>query len=703
MLVGSDSPHIASKQGSALALRPRMFTASNLLFYADFIHEPTGDIRFLRARTYAALFSRGCAAVSCMADQKPISAGDKLNNEQSSGRRLMALGLAAVGVVYGDIGTSPLYTIKEVFGPHGVAPSPVNVLGGLSLVFWSLVIVVSAKYLLFIMRADNNGEGGIMALMALAQRSVRRVPRLIPIVAILGIFGTALFYGDGVITPAISVLSAVEGLEIAAPALAHLVVPLTLLIIVGLSALQRSGTARIGAVFGPICVVWFLSIALLGLRGIIQNPVVLKAISPTYGVAFFLHNRMEAFFALGAVVLAVTGTEALYADMGHFGKRPIRLAWFAFVLPALLLNYFGQGALVLADPKALENPFYHLVPGSLLYPMIVLATAATVIASQAVISGAFSMSREAMQLGYMPRMRVVHTSEGMSGQVYVPFINKALLVLIAAAVVGFGSSDNLSAAYGIAVTGTMVTTTLLALLVARYQWRWSWWAVSAVGAGLLVVDLGFFSANVIKVESGGWFPLVLGLAVFAMLTTWRHGRVLLQRRIQMEGLELDSFIASLAEYPIPRVSGTAVFMTGNNALVPRALLHNLKHNKVLHERNVLLTVQTLDTPRAGPDEQLELTRLAGGFARLILRVGFAEDPNIPRLLVGCSRLGERFDMMDTTFFVSRETVVAAPGRSGMALWRKRLFAFLGRNALPATAFFGIPGNRLIELGAQAEI
>ena len=623
--------------------------------------------------------------------------------EQPTGRRLLPLALGAVGVVFGDIGTSPLYTIKEVFGPHGVPPVPLNVLGGLSLVFWSLLIVVSAKYVLFIMQADNNGEGGIMALMALAQRSVRRVPRLLPAVAMIGIFGAALFYGDGVITPAMSVLSAVEGLEVAAPSLTHLVVPLTLLIIFGLAALQRHGTARIGAVFGPICVVWFLSIALLGLRGIIQNPLVLKAISPTYGAAFFLHNRMAGFLALGAVVLAVTGTEALYADMGHFGKRPIRLAWFAFVFPALLLNYFGQGALVLTDPKVLANPFYHLVPEPLLYPMIVLATAATVIASQAVISGAFSMSREAMQLGYMPRMRVVHTSEGMSGQVYVPFITKALLVLIAAAVVGFGSSDNLSAAYGIAVTGTMVTTTLLALLVARYRWHWSWWTVLAIGAGLLVVDLGFFSANIVKVESGGWFPLALGLVVFLILATWRHGRVLLQRRIQMEGLELDSFIASLADFPIPRVSGTAVFMTGNNALVPRALLHNLKHNKVLHERNVLLTVQTLDTPRAEPDEQLELTRLAGGFARLILRVGFTEDPDIPRLLAGCRRFGECFTMMETTFFVSREAVVAASGRSGMAVWRKRLFAFLGRNALPATAFFGIPGNRLIELGAQAEI
>jgi len=403
------------------------------------------------------------------------------------------------------------------------------------------------------------------------------------------------------------------------------------------------------------------------------------------------------------VVLAVTGTEALYADMGHFGKRPIRLAWFAFVLPALLLNYFGQGALVLANPEARANPFYHLVPGPLLYPMIVLATAATVIASQAVISGAFSMTREAMQLGYMPRMRVVHTSEEMSGQVYIPFINKVLLVLIAMAVIGFGSSDNLGSAYGIAVTGTMVTTTLLALIVARYQWHWPRWAVLGIGIGLLFVDVGFFSANVIKVESGGWFPLVLGLAVFVVLTTWRRGRALLQRRIEMDGLALDSFIASLNRYPIPRVRGTAVFMTANGTSVPRALLHNLKHNKVLHERNVLLTVQTLDTPHAEPEEQLELTSLASGFARLILRVGFADDSDVPRLLTRCSRLGECFDLMDTTFFLSHETVVPHRSAAGMALWRERLFAFLARNALPATTFFCIPGNRIIELGAQVEI
>jgi KUP system potassium uptake protein len=617
--------------------------------------------------------------------------------------RLAALALGAIGVVYGDIGTSPLYTLKEVFGAHGVAATPQNVLGALSLVFWSLLIVVSVKYVLFIMRADNKGEGGIMALMALAQSSVRQLPRLRRVVIILGLFGAALFYGDGVITPTISVLSAVEGLQVAAPALERWVVPITLAVILALCLMQRHGTARIGAVFGPVCAVWFLALAGLGMLGILRNPSVLLALDPGYGLDFFLRNHAEAFFALGAVVLAVTGTEALYADMGHFGRKPIRLAWFNFVLPALVLNYFGQGALVLADPAAVANPFYHLVPRPVLYPMIALATAATVIASQAVISGAFSMTREAVQLGYMPRMRVVHTSRQLSGQVFVPWINRLLLVLIVAAVLGFRSSDNLGAAYGIAVTGTMVATTLLALVVARYQWRWSQLAVLAAGAGLLVVDLGFFAANLIKVEHGGWFPLALGLCVFAAMATWRRGRERLAREIRQGGLALAPFLASLAAHPPMRVPGTAVFLVGDPSVVPASLLHNLKHNKVLHERNVLLTVESLDTPTAGPDERLEWTPLAAGFARLRLRFGFAEDPDLPAALAGCGRLGLHFDLMDTTFFLSRETVVAGARRPGIARWRDALFAAMARNALPATAFFRLPGNRLIELGSRVEI
>ncbi|MDE2155813.1 MAG: potassium transporter Kup [Xanthomonadaceae bacterium] len=624
----------------------------------------------------------------------------------SSGKprsRLAALALGAIGVVYGDIGTSPLYTLKAVFGEQGIGPASQNVLGALSLIFWALIIVVSVKYLLFIMRADNKGEGGIMALMALAQRSVQGIARLRLVIALLAIFGAALFYGDGVITPAISVLSAVEGLEVAAPGLGRWVVPITLGVIIGLFWLQKHGTHRIGAVFGPVCVIWFLSIAALGIRGIVHHPGVLWALNPVYGVRFFLRNHAEAFFALGSVVLAVTGTEALYADMGHFGRKPIRLAWFAFVLPALVLNYFGQGALLLHDPGAVVNPFYRLVPKVLLFPMIALATAATVIASQAVISGAFSMTREAMQLGYLPRMRVVHTSSEVSGQIFVPWINRILLVLIFVAVLGFRSSDNLASAYGIAVTGTMVITTLLALIVARYQWRWRMPAIIAVGTFLLTVDVGFFSANIIKIESGGWFPLVLGLGVFVLMTTWRRGRELVVREIKQSGLALAPFIASITKHPPPRVPGTAVFLTANQDAVPHALLHNLKHNKVLHERNVLLTVETLETPLAEPDERIHLTLLEGDFYGLELRFGFAEDPNIPSALTLCVREGLGFDMMDTTFFLSRETIVADKRRPGMAFWRDKLFAFLSRNALPATAFFQIPGNRLIELGTQVEI
>ena len=624
-------------------------------------------------------------------------------NNPSQRRRLAALALGAVGVVYGDIGTSPLYTLKEVFGEHGVPVTPANVLGALSLVFWSLIIVVSIKYVLFIMRADNKGEGGIMALLALAQRSARDVPYLRMGLIVLGLFGAALFYGDGVITPAISVLSAVEGLKVAAPGLEPWVLPITVGVIIGLLWLQKHGTHRIGAVFGPVCVIWFISIAGLGVLGIARHPEVLRALSPTYGIDFFLRNHAEAFFALGAVVLAVTGTEALYADMGHFGRRPIQLAWFNFVLPALVLNYFGQGALILHDPAAVANPFYHLVPRFMLYPMIALATTATVVASQAVISGAFSMTREAMQLGYMPRMRVVHTSSEMAGQIYVPWINRILLILIVAAVLGFRSSDNLGAAYGIAVTGTMVTTTLLALVVARYQWRWRLPAVIATGTALLTVDVAFFSANLVKVEHGGWFPLALGLCVFAVMTTWRRGRELVVREIQQGGVALAPFIRNLADHPLVRVPGTAVFLTANAEAIPSSLLHNLKHNKVLHERNVLLTVETLDTPRAEPPERLAWTALGQGFTRLRLRFGFSEDPDMPLRLAQCGHHGLPFDMMDTTFFLSRETVVAGRHAHGMAAWRDRLFAFMAHNALSATAFFRIPGNRRIELGSEVEI
>ena len=624
-------------------------------------------------------------------------------NESETKRRLAALALGAIGVVYGDIGTSPLYTLQTTLSHDGMRPTPESIYGVLSLIFWAQILVVSLKYVVFIMRADNKGEGGIMALMALAQRSVREQPKLRWVLAILGIFGASLFYGDGVITPAITTLGAVEGLKVAAPGLEHWVVPITVVVLIALFAMQRHGTARVGSVFGPVMVVWFIVIALLGVHLIVRNPQVLWAINPIHGVRFFLTHGMQAFIALGGVVLALTGAEALYADMGHFGKRPIRLAWFSFVLPALVLNYFGQGALLLAHPEAVDNPFFKMVPQILLYPMIALATLAAVIASQAVISGAFSMTREAISLGYSMRMQVVHTSREMSGQIFVPWVNSFLLVMVLVAVFGFRSSDSLSAAYGIAVTGTMTITTLLALVVARYQWHWNPIAVTAAGVLFLTIDLSFLGANLVKVEYGGWFPMVLGLGIFVLMTTWRRGRELVVREIKQGGLALAPFIANISEHPPLRVPGTAVFLTANQNAVPHALLHNLKHNKVLHERNVMLTVDMLETPVADPGERIHITAMGNEFFGLELRFGFAEDPNIPQALSMCSSAGMPFDLMDTTFFLSRENIVADKRRPGMVLWRDKLFAFMARNAVPATAFFQIPGNRLIELGAQVEI
>ncbi|QAU25033.1 potassium transporter Kup [Dyella sp. M7H15-1] len=624
-------------------------------------------------------------------------------SESEARKRVAVLALGAIGVVYGDIGTSPLYTLQTTLGYEGKTPEPDSIFGILSLIFWAQIIVVSLKYVVFIMRADNKGEGGIMALMALALRGVRDSARMRWVLAIIGIFGAALFYGDGVITPAISVLSAVEGVKVAAPGLAHWVMPISAVILFFLFALQKHGTDRVGKLFGPVMVVWFIVIAVIGLYNIVQNPGVLRALSPHYGYHFFIHHGWSAFMALGGVVLALTGAEALYADMGHFGKKPIQLAWFSFILPALVLNYFGQGALLLRDPSAIDNPFFKAVPSMFLYPMIGLATMATVIASQAVISGAFSMTREAMSLGYSMRMPVVHTSREMSGQIFVPWVNSFLLVMVLAAVVGFGSSDALSAAYGIAVTGTMSITTILALFVARHQWGWRLPWLIVVGACLLIIDLSFFSANLLKVEAGGWFPLVLGLGVFIVMTTWRRGRELVVREIKQGGLALMPFIKNITEHPPLRVPGTAVFLTANQNAVPHALLHNLKHNKVLHERNVMLTVEILETPVADAEERIHLVPLDGDFYGLELRFGFAEDPNIPQALSKCAKSGLSLDLMDTTFFLSRENVVADKRRPGMALWRDRLFAFMSRNALPATAFFQIPGNRLIELGTQVEI
>ncbi|MEP7043260.1 MAG: potassium transporter Kup [Dokdonella sp.] len=627
---------------------------------------------------------------------------DPAAHDGSTRARLAALALGAIGVVYGDIGTSPLYTVKEIFNTPGLAVEAEPVLGVLSLIFWSLVLVVSLKYVVFIMRADNKGEGGMMALMALAQRSARTSARARWWIVIFGLIGASLFYGDGVITPAISVLSAVEGLEVVAPQLEHFVVPTTVVVLIGLFVIQRRGSAKMGAIFGPVMCVWFIVLAVFGAMEIAERPSVLYALNPWHGVQFFRTHGIHAFVALGGVVLALTGAEALYADMGHFGKKPIRLAWFGFVSPALVINYFGQGALLLNNPAAIENPFYLLVPEMLRIPMIVLATMATVIASQAVISGAFSITREAIQLGFAPRMQIVHTSREMRGQIFLPWINRLLLILVIAAVIGFRSSTNLGAAYGIAVTGTMLITTALALIVARRMWGWSRPLVAVVGVVFITIDLAYFSANAIKIEHGGWFPLVLGGCVFTLLATWRRGRELVVREIKQGGLAIEPFIASIAAHPPLRVPGTAVFLTANLEGVPHALLHNLKHNKVLHERNVLLTVETAETPHAEMDERVTVEPLGGEFYQVTLRFGFAEDPDVPAQLALVRQCGLPFDLMDTTYFLSRESIVATD-RPGMALWRDRLFAFMARNATPATAFFQIPGNRLIELGTQVEI
>ena len=615
----------------------------------------------------------------------------------------LPLALAAVGVVFGDIGTSPLYTMREIFGgSHPLARTPDNVLGILSLVFWALFIVITFKYVTFMMRADNRGEGGIMALIALTLRASQSHPRMRWALMSLGIFGAALFYGDGIITPAISVLSAVEGLEIAGPGLEPYVVPVTLVVLVGLFLFQSKGTASVGALFGPIMGLWFVSLAVLGIIGIVADPAVLQAVNPMYGVRFFLKNRWYGFLALGAVVLAVTGGEALYADMGHFGKRPIRLAWLWFVWPALLLNYFGQGALLLRDPAATQSPFYMLAPAWGLYPLVALATVATVVASQAVISGAFSITRQAMQLGYCPRMEVIHTSEREVGQIYIPLINWGLLVGVVLLVLGFQSSTHLAAAYGIAVTGTMAIDTILAAVVAATLWGWGRFAGVALAAVFLVVDLSFFGANALKLFHGGWVPVVIAVAAFVLLSTWKRGRELLLERLKPGAVALEPFLAGIAAHPLPRVPGTAVFMTASQEGVPHALLHNLAHNKVLHQRVVLLTVMTEDIPHIALSERMAVEPLPENFYRIVLRYGFKDEPDVPAALRECASIGLEFNMLETSFFLSRETLVPTMA-PGMALWREQLFISMARNATGAMTFFKIPTNRVVELGTQIEL
>jgi KUP system potassium uptake protein len=617
---------------------------------------------------------------------------------------LAGLMVGAIGVVFGDIGTSPLYTIKQAFSPHyGLVADHDTVIGILSLVFWALTMVVTVKYVTIIMRADNNGEGGIMALMTLAQRTLRKGSRSAYVVGILGIFGASLFFGDGVITPAISVLSAVEGLEVVAPQLHQWIVPIVVVVLVTVFMAQRFGTEKVGKVFGPVTMLWFASLAVLGLLNILHAPEVLKAVNPWWALNFFMTHHFHGIFILGAVVLAVTGGEALYTDMGHFGAKPIRYAWYYFVLPALMLNYLGQGALVLEHPEAVQNPFYVGVPQWARWPMIVLATAATVIASQAVITGAYSISRQAMQLGYIPRMAIKHTSSATIGQIYIPGINWMLAVLVIGLVLAFGSSTALATAYGISVSATMLIDTLLLALVARALWpRGRKW-VLPLCVVFFVGDVGFLIANGAKILDGGWFPVVLGLVLFAMLRTWRRGRELLHAEVRKEGIGLDSFLPGLMLAPPARVPGTAVFMTADPGVVPHALLHNLKHNKVLHERNVFLTVDTLTVPYAPASKRLQIEPIGDDFYRVLVRFGFMETPDVPLALMrSCDQGGIYFDPMDTTYFASRETVVASRHR-GMPIWRDKLFAFMHRNAAPATGFFRIPGNRLVELGAQVEI
>jgi KUP system potassium uptake protein len=614
----------------------------------------------------------------------------------------VALWLAVLGIVYGDIGTSPLYALKATLTPvahDGLLRS--EVLGILSLVFWSLIVVVTLKYVTFVLRADNKGEGGILALMALA---IRLVPegRARYALTLVGLAGACLFFGDGVITPAISVLSAIEGLEVVEPGLKPYVVPISIGVIVGLFAVQWKGTAGIGRVFGPVCLAWFAVIGLLGLIEIVQAPSVLAALSPTYAAAFVISNPAAAFIAFGSVVLAVTGAEALYADMGHFGRKPIAQAWTWFVLPALALNYFGQGALILQNAANLENPFYLLAPSWFRLPLVVLATAATVIASQAMISGAFSIARQCMQLGFSPRLTVKHTSGTEEGQIYLPQVNAMLLIGVLLLVVVFQSSEHLAAAYGLAVTGTFLCTTILAAVVFRRQFGWSVPLVAGSFGVFLVLDGLFFFSNVLKIPAGGYVPLLIGAALFALMTTWKRGRDLMFAKWRQDSLPLSSFIRRLPQSRTIRVPGLAVFMTGNSEYVPAALLHNLKHNKVLHDRVLFVTVLNEDIPQVGAERRSELTELAPGIHRVILRYGFQESPHIPRALAELKQQGVDFDPMQASFFLGRETVVPAMVPK-MPMWRHWLFLAMARNAVPATEFFRIPSDRVVELGVRVAI
>jgi KUP system potassium uptake protein len=643
-----------------------------------------------------------------VAEHAPVSGGETTDAHHQDhgprGHRLFTLSLAALGVVYGDIGTSPLYALRECFhGPHAIAATPANILGVLSLVFWSLIVVISGKYLRFVLRADNQGEGGILALTALATpiKVVSRTERW-PLV-LLGIFGAALLYGDGMITPAISVLSAVEGLQLATPIFTPYVVPITIGILIALFLIQSHGTGGVGLVFGPVTFVWFIVLAGLGLRQIAAHPAVFAAINPIYGVQFFIANGISGYLILGTVVLVITGGESLYVDLGHFGRRPIRIVWFAVVLPALILNYFGQGAMLIADPETRSNPFFLLAPGWALYPLVALATCATIIASQAVISGAFSITKQAVQFGFLPRLTTAHTSSTESGQIYMPGVNWALMIACIMLVIGFGSSSNLAAAYGIAVISTMTITSMMFLVVARERWRWSRLKVGFVVGVFLSIDLAFFGANVVKIPHGGWFPILVAITIFTLMTTWKRGRRAVAALLLSNAKPIDEFLADIDRDPPVRVAGTAVFMSGSSAGTPSALTHNLKHNHVLHEQIVLLTAKTEQTPRVEPKDRVHVEPLKNGFWRVTVKFGFMEEPDVPTALEHITDRRLRIDPQAVTYFLGRETLIARKKVPNMALWREKLFVTMSRNAMNATNYFNLPPERVVELGAQLEI
>ena len=615
---------------------------------------------------------------------------------------LASLTLGAIGVVYGDIGTSVLYSIKEVFGSGHVEFTPDNVMGILSIFFWTLTFIVSLKYVMLVLRADNNGEGGLVAMLALASSSVRDKPRLRSILLVVGIFGTCLFYGDGVITPAISVLSAVEGLEVVSPNFKRYVIPLTLVILLCLFAVQKRGTGGIGQFFGPITLVWFAAIACLGVYHIASNPSILWAISPYYALKFIWEQPGTTFLILGAVVLCVTGGEALYADMGHFGKKPIRLAWFGIVMPCLTLNYFGQGALLLTEPEAVKNPFFNMAPDWALIPLVILATAATVIASQALITGAFSVTKQVIQLGFLPRLQIQHTSEKDTGQIYMPFVNWGLFVFIVLAVVMFKSSSNLAAAYGIAVCTDMLITTILTFFVIRYAWKYPMWLCISATSVFFVVDLAFWGSNLLKLADGGWFPLFIGGMILVLMLTWRDGRALLHHKTRAEAMDLSSFLDALFIAPPTRVEGTAVFLTSEDGIVPNALLHNLKHNKVLHVQNLFVSVRSHEVPWISNHKRIELTDMGHQCWQVKIHYGFKDDPDVPGALSLLKGQVGNIDPMSTSFFLSRDSIVPTVG-GGMSQWREKLFAQMYLNASAAADFLNLPSNSVVEMGSKIEI